>query len=62
MFDTEFMIRADDRPLEKRPDALYGIGVDITPNPFLSTMVDSFMSGIMVSDSIVSRPIIGIFP
>jgi len=23
------MIRADNRPLEKRPDAFYGIGMDI---------------------------------
>jgi hypothetical protein len=43
MFDTEFMIRADNGPLEKRPDTFYGIGMNITPNPFLSTMIDGLM-------------------
>ena len=33
------MIRTNDRPLEKRPDALNGVGVDITPYPFFLTVV-----------------------
>ena len=59
MFGTKFMIRANDRPLEKRPDTLYGVGVNIAPYPFLGTMVDCLMPCIMVSDTIVSRPFIG---
>ena len=60
MLGGDFMIRADKRPLEKRPDTFYGVGMNITPNPFLSTMVDSLMLRIMVSNSVVSRPFIDI--
>ena len=60
MFNTEFMIRADNRPFEKRPNTFYGICMDIASYPFISTMVDGLMSGIMVSNPIVSRPIVSI--
>ena len=60
MFGRDFMIRANDRPLEKRPDTFNGIGMDIAPYPFLGTMVDSLMPSIMVSNSLISRPIISI--
>jgi hypothetical protein len=43
MFGRDFMIRADNRPLEKRPDIFYGVGMDIAPYPFLSTMIDGLM-------------------
>ncbi len=43
------MIRTDNRPLKETPDVLNSIGVDITPYPFLSTMVDSLMPSVMAS-------------
>jgi len=60
MFGREFMIRTDNRTLKETPDVLDSVGMDITPNPFLRTMVDCLVPSIMVSDTIVRRPIISV--
>ena len=60
MFGREFMIRTNNRTLKETPDVLNSIGVDITTHPFLSTMVDCLVSSVVVSNTIISRPIIGI--
>ena len=60
MFSRDFMIRTDNRTLEETPYVLNCVGMDITPNPFLSTVVDCLMPSVLVSDTIISRPIIGI--
>jgi hypothetical protein len=46
MFFRDLMVGTDNRMLEKAPDVLNGVRVDITPYPFLSTMVDRLVSGI----------------
>ena len=58
MFSREFMIRTNNRTLKETPDALNGVGMDITPNPFLSTMVDCLVPSVVVSNPVISRPII----
>ncbi len=54
------MIRTDDRAFKETPDILNSVGMDITPNPFLGTMVDCLVPSIVVSNSSISRPIISI--
>lgn len=54
------MIRAYDRAFKQTPDVLNGVGMDIAINPFLGTMADSFVPCIVVGNSPVSRPIIGV--
>src|SRR3990172_7469037 len=60
MFGRYFMIRANDRPLQKRPYALNRVSVDVTPYPFLGTMIDRFVLCISVSDSLVGRPFVSV--
>jgi len=60
MFGREFMIGTNNRPLKETPDVLNSVGMDITPDPFLSTVVDCLMPCIMVGNPLVGRPIIGI--
>jgi hypothetical protein len=60
MFGRDLMVRADNRPLKKRPDAFYRVGMDIASYPFLGTMVDSLMPSIVVGNPIASWPIIGV--
>ncbi len=54
------MIKTDNRPLKEAPDILNSVGVDITPNPFLSTMIDRLMSCVVVSNTIIGRPVVSI--
>jgi hypothetical protein len=61
MFCREFMIRAYDRPFEKRPHAFNCVAVDIAINPFLCTMINGFMACILISYSSIRRPIICIY-
>ena len=40
MFDRNLMVGTDDRPFQKAPHVLYGVGVDFTPNIFFGTMAN----------------------
>ena len=60
MFSRDFMIRANDRPLQERPDTLNGIGMHITSYPFLLRVVDRFVPCIGIPDTPIGRPFIGI--
>ena len=45
------MIGASYRPLEEAPyPFFYGVGVDVTPYPFLGTMVDRLVRGVVVGN------------
>jgi len=57
---TDMVERTHNRAFEETPDTFNGVGVDITTNPLFKAMVDSLMPSIMISDSSVSRPIIGV--
>jgi len=60
MFSGELMIRTHNRTLKETPYILNSVGMDITTHPFLSTMVDCLVPGIMVSDTLIWRPFIGV--
>jgi len=60
MFMRDFMIRTNYRPLKETPDVLYGIGMDITPDPFFGTVIDRLVPCVAVSDTLIRRPFIGI--
>ena len=60
MFGGDFMIRTDNRPLKETPDVLNSVGMDITPNPLLFTMIDRLMPRVVVSNTLVWRPTISI--
>lgn len=46
MLFAKLMVGADNRPFEQAPDAFNRIGMDITANPFLTTMVNAVVLGI----------------
>jgi hypothetical protein len=46
MFGDKFLIRADDRPLEKQPRTLNLVGMHVAPDPLLLVTVDSLMDSI----------------
>jgi hypothetical protein len=50
------MVRANNRPLEKRPDVLNVVCMNIAPYPFLSTMINSLMFGIFIGYASIGRP------
>src|SRR5256885_1217583 len=47
MFHADLMIRSDHRTLEQAPGAFNGIGVNVTPHPFIGAMVDRRMADAM---------------
>ena len=54
------MIGTHDRALKKRPYTFDGVGVDISPHPFVSVVVDRLMPRIFIGDSPVSRPVVSV--
>ena len=60
MLDADLMVGADDRPLKQAPDVLNGIGVDIAIDPLFGAVVDSLVACIVVGNSLVGGPIVGI--
>ncbi len=52
------MIRTHNRPLKETPDILNSVGVDITTNPFLNTMVDCLVSSVVVGNTGTNIPTI----
>ena len=56
MLGTQVMMRADDRPLEKRPHALDGVGVDIGLHPFLRPVVNRSVLSVLVADARTLEP------
>ena len=47
VLSTDLVECPDDAPLEQGPNALYGVGVNVTNGPLLSRVVDGFMSGVL---------------
>ena len=60
MLNTEFVVRPHDRPLEEAPDALCGVGVNVGMDPFFLTVVDGAVLGVVVADSQIRLPLIGV--
>lgn len=54
------MIRANDRPLEKRPNAFYDVGMNITPHPFFFAVIDRLVACVGIFNATIGRPIIGV--
>ena len=48
MFDADLVERTDDGPLEQAPNALNAVCVNITDNPLLGRVPDSFMAGVLI--------------
>ena len=40
MFDRDLMKRANDRPLQKAPNVLYGVGIDVATGVLADGVVD----------------------
>ena len=60
MLDRDFVKRADDGPLEQRPNVLDAVGVDESADPFLCGVIDGFVPGILIAKPIVGRPVVGV--
>ncbi len=60
MLLADLMIGADQGALEKRPSALDGVCVDVSPYPFLGGVVDRLVRCVLVAHVPVSGPIIRI--
>ena len=60
MFDTDLMIRADNRPLQEAPNALDAVSMNIADNPFLCGMINPTMLRIGVLNSPIGWHFIGI--
>jgi len=61
MFSTNFVIRTDNGTLKQAEDVLNGVRVNITPNPFIGTVVHGLMPSIVVCYALIGRPVIGIY-
>lgn len=60
MLDAELVVRADDRPIQKTPDGFDGVGMNITPNPFLLAVADRFVDRVLVSDAVITGVGVGV--
>ena len=60
VLSADLVERSNDASLEQGPDALYGVGVNVSENPLLSGMVDRLMVGVVVSNAQVGRQFISI--
>src|SRR5256885_866006 len=59
MLPAYLMIRADDRPLEKRPHAFHAVCVNVAAHPLFASVIDCLMFSVLVCDSFVSGALIG---
>ena len=50
VLDAHLMIRTDNASLEEAPDALYGVCVNITADPFVVRMRHRLVFGVLVTD------------
>ena len=60
MFDRDLMKRANDRPLQKAPNVLYGVGIDVATGVLADGVVDRLMEGIFVPDTPVRPPVVSV--
>src|SRR5437762_1987272 len=60
MFNTNLMIRADDRTLEQAPNAFDAVSVNVANNPFLNRVVHRPMLRVGTFNSYIGRKLIGI--
>jgi hypothetical protein len=60
MLHRKLVIRADHAALEKAPDALNGVCVNVAANPFFFAVVNRFVARILVADVFVANPLIRI--
>ena len=54
------MIGTDDRTFEKTPDILHGVSVNVTTGIFFDVVVNCLVSGIMVHNTAVREPFVGV--
>jgi len=54
----DLMERPDNRAVEKAPDVLDGVGVELAPDPFFLAVIDRFMLRVAVPDALVGGPLI----
>src|SRR5712692_3449583 len=59
MLYANLMIGSDQTALEQRPHALDAVRVDIAAHPFLGMMVNAFVFGVLILDSVIARVLIG---
>jgi len=58
MLCADIVIGTHDGPLEKAPDVLNAVGVDVTTSPFLDAVLDGLVDGILIVYSPVGGPFI----
>src|SRR3989304_9850146 len=59
VLETEFVIGANDGPLEQTPDVLHGVRVDVSPDPFFVAVVDHLVPGVFVGEFSVGPMLVG---
>ena len=60
MLDRDLVIGTDDGSLQKAPDALLRVGVNIAANPFLKAVVDGLMARVRVGDALAGCPLVNV--
>jgi len=60
MLHRQLMIRADNRPLEKAPNAFNGVSVDFAMHPLLDAVIDRLVPGVGILNTLISGPIVGV--
>jgi hypothetical protein len=60
MFDTDPVVRTDNRTLEKAPDILDMVGMNAAIDPLILCVLDGLMSSVSISDSLIGSQFIGI--
>src|SRR5947209_3296278 len=58
MLNTDLMIRANDRTLEKRKHAFNAIGVNVAAHVFICAVIHRFVRCVLVCDSIIRLPLV----
>ncbi len=60
MLRVDLMIRADDGPLEQRPHAFDGVGVNVCADVGSGAVVDSLVPRVFVGDTTIAGMLVGV--
>src|ERR1700733_3958787 len=60
MLHAHLMIRTDDRPLKKAPNAFNAVCMNIAVHPFLFGVIDRTVFGVVVLDAAIANVLISV--
>jgi hypothetical protein len=60
VLDAELVVRADHAAVEEAPNALHGVRVNLTVDPFVARVVDPLMPRVLVTDAAIRTVRVGV--